>query len=335
MRFSVVIPCYNAGPWIQSALRSVAAQTVPAHEIIVVDDGSTDDSVARIESSGVGLRLLHTRRANAAGARNAGIQAAGGDWIALLDADDVWYPNHLARAAALLGGSDPDPGYWVPDRVPPGVPGAPVAFMAAHDCINVRGEPVPMASGFKCAIYAPTRGLGQRRFLQEIVGGLHFGHSTVVYRRDRLLEVGTFDVEQTCRQDIDLWLRVIRGRTWCYDTTKAAAYRTNTPGSISRDLVRCEYYYLRAAEEFRGLPLPGNADPGADLRTAGDGTGLCQRAARRLSAGEATGLAAPGRGGSGLLLPGRRLPAAVSLGARAAADASLWDRRRRAEREKG
>ena len=234
MKFSVIIPCYNADPWIQSALRSVAAQTVPAHEIIVVDDGSTDDSVARIEASGVGLRLLHAHRAgttysrSAAGAQNAGIQAANGDWIALLDADDVWYPNHLERAAALLDGS------------------ADVALMTAHDWITVAGKTVPIPAGFRCGITATTSGLSAHRFLQELVGLLHFGHSTVVYRRERVLEAGAFDVEQLRQEDLDLWLRVIHAHTWCYDTTKTAGYRVDTPGSMSRDVVQCEYYYLRA-----------------------------------------------------------------------------------------
>src|SRR5690349_8692917 len=124
MNFSVIIPCYNAGPWIVQSLKSVAAQTYPAKEIIVIDDGSSDDSLAKIESSGVPVRLLKTRRSNGAGARNAGIEAATGDWIALLDADDIWYPNHLQRAVEMLEGSSD------------------VALMTAHDWIDVNGKTI-------------------------------------------------------------------------------------------------------------------------------------------------------------------------------------------------
>ncbi len=228
MKFSVIIPCYNAASWIGSCLQSVAVQTHPAHEVIVIDDGSTDDSLARIESAGVRVHILHTARANAAGARNAGIAAATGDWIALLDADDVWYPNHLERAASLLEGSHD------------------VAFMAAHDWIGLTGEVLPMAPGFKCDITEPAPGLSPARFVQILAHGLHFGHSTVVYRRQRLLEAGCFDVEQYRRHDIDLWLRAIHGHTWTYDPVKSAGYRNDTPGGISMNLVNCEYYYLRA-----------------------------------------------------------------------------------------
>src|SRR6476469_3757189 len=101
MRVSVIIPCHNAGRWIAQTLHSVAAQTYPAHEVIVIDDGSTDDSIAEIQRSGIPLTLLNVTVHNAAAARNAGIEVAKGDWIALLDADDLWYPNHLARAVEL------------------------------------------------------------------------------------------------------------------------------------------------------------------------------------------------------------------------------------------
>ena len=66
-----------------------------------MDDGSTDDSVARVRASGVEVRLLHSNGRNAAAARNVAIRKATGDWVALLDADDVWYPNHLERAYRL------------------------------------------------------------------------------------------------------------------------------------------------------------------------------------------------------------------------------------------
>src|SRR5215813_11903811 len=115
MRISVVIPCHNAERWISDALQSVAHQTYRAQEIIVVNDSSRDNSVAAIKASNVDLRLLHVDAQNAAVARNVAIECARGEWVALLDADDSWYPNHLARAVALLEGGDD------------------VAFMSSHD----------------------------------------------------------------------------------------------------------------------------------------------------------------------------------------------------------
>ena len=94
-RASVVIPAYNYGRYLADAVDSVLSQTVPPHEVIVVDDGSTDDTPA-VAARYTG-RIQYLRRANAgvSAARNAGIAAATGDWLALLDADDAWEPTFL------------------------------------------------------------------------------------------------------------------------------------------------------------------------------------------------------------------------------------------------
>jgi glycosyltransferase involved in cell wall biosynthesis len=102
MRISVIMPCHNAGRWIGEALQSTSIQTRPPDEVIVIDDASTDDSVEQIKNSGVAVQLLRTNCRNAAAARNLGIEAATGDWLAFLDADDVWYPQHLERAQQLF-----------------------------------------------------------------------------------------------------------------------------------------------------------------------------------------------------------------------------------------
>jgi len=108
MRISVVIPTYNAATRLARTIASVLAQTAPAHEVIVVDDGSTDETPA--VCAGFGSRI-HTRRVVNGGqqhARNLGAAEANGDWIALLDHDDLWDPEYLAETGALMaqGGLD-------------------------------------------------------------------------------------------------------------------------------------------------------------------------------------------------------------------------------------
>jgi glycosyltransferase involved in cell wall biosynthesis len=124
MKFSVIIPLYNKAPYIRKALESVLAQTYTDYEVIVVDDGSTDDSCAIAdefvrEAMGNGLwaideennrqspianrlMLLKQQNAGVSAARNNGVAQASGEYIAFLDADDWWEPTYLERMARLI-----------------------------------------------------------------------------------------------------------------------------------------------------------------------------------------------------------------------------------------
>jgi len=94
--FSVIIPNYNNGPTLARALDSVLAQTYPAHEIIVIDDGSHDDSRAVAGAYGARVRYIYQDNAGVSAARNAGARLARGEWLAFLDADDTFTPERLA-----------------------------------------------------------------------------------------------------------------------------------------------------------------------------------------------------------------------------------------------
>ncbi len=96
IRFSVIIPTYNRSAWLVAALESVFAQMVQPFEIIVADDGSTDDTLAVLEKYGDRVKVLTQQNAGPAAARNMGIKAATGDYIAFLDSDDLWFPHTLA-----------------------------------------------------------------------------------------------------------------------------------------------------------------------------------------------------------------------------------------------
>jgi len=98
-RFSVIIPAFNAAATLSRAIESVQAQSWPAHEIIVVDDGSTDATADIAAGFGDAVRLLRQQNCGVSMARNAGGAAAGGDWLAFLDADD-WYAHDRIRLHA-------------------------------------------------------------------------------------------------------------------------------------------------------------------------------------------------------------------------------------------
>ena len=107
-------------------------------------------------------------------------------------------------------------------------------------------------------------GLTHHEYMRLEDQELYFGHSSVLYRRDRLREVGGFDPAQVRRHDIDLWLRMIHGQTWTWDVIPTVAYRCDTPGSISRSYLSCEVYYLRALIKNRAA----YAGPWMDARLA-------------------------------------------------------------------
>ena len=227
MQFSVVIPCHNAATSIGQTLRSVAAQTLAPHEIIVVDDNSTDNSRAEIEKSGVDVTLIAASFGNAGAARNLGIEQASGDYVALCDADDLWFAHHLQQAAQVLSG------------------GADIAYMANHCLLDANGQTdLPAANRH----YIAESGGGKtgEAWIDELVGGFHFGHSSVIYRRDILQKIGGFDVDFERQEDLDLWLRAIGGGTWAYGAQSAMAYRVDSAGSLSKAVIKSAYFYVRA-----------------------------------------------------------------------------------------
>lgn len=105
---SVVIPAYNVAPFIAAAVGSVLRQTMDDLEVIVVDDGSTDDTAALVGAfQDARLRLMRQDNKGAAGARNTGIRAARGRYLGLLDGDDIWMVTKAERHIAMLD-ADPD-----------------------------------------------------------------------------------------------------------------------------------------------------------------------------------------------------------------------------------
>lgn len=102
MRFSVVIPVYNKASTIGAAVESVLTQTFSDYEIIVVDDGSTDDVVGALEMFSDRIKLIRRENGGVSAARNTGIRTACGDYVCFLDADDIWLENHLSVLDSMI-----------------------------------------------------------------------------------------------------------------------------------------------------------------------------------------------------------------------------------------
>ena len=105
---SVVIPCYNAAAFLRATIESILGQTQPVLEVIVVDDGSTDDSANIAESFGPPVRVIRQPNQGESAARNRGIEAAAGEWVAFLDADDLWLPTKVELQAEAIRSAPAD-----------------------------------------------------------------------------------------------------------------------------------------------------------------------------------------------------------------------------------
>ncbi len=235
MNISVIIPCYNAAKFIGECIDSVVAQSRPPYEVIVVDDGSTDSSMDVVHKAGIAVRVIETNRRGGAGARNAGIQAAAGDWIAFLDADDIWFPNHLKRAVEVINRT-----------------GA-VGYINHYDHIRSDGLHVR-----KSKVKSEVIGTGLDDYIALFIRYGHFvGMSACMVQAQRVREVGGFLESQLRRHDIEFWLRVVQDRRWVFDPEATSAYRKFSPGSLSAHSASAAFYgftaFLRHRHKARDL----------------------------------------------------------------------------------
>jgi glycosyltransferase involved in cell wall biosynthesis len=111
---SAIIPTFNRSAFLPEALECLLAQTVPPYEIIVVDDGSTDDTAEVVAKFGTVVRYVYIENSGAPVARNVGAAMARGDWLWFCDSDDVWRPGYLERCRRVAA-SDPHPEFLFSD----------------------------------------------------------------------------------------------------------------------------------------------------------------------------------------------------------------------------
>jgi len=184
--FSVVIPAYNASPYIQDCVSSVLAQTDPDFEVLVVDDGSTDDTAAQVKAvTDPRIRLIQRPNGGLAAARNTGIQAAQGELVAFLDADDRWCPEKLAAHRQAL------------DRHPE----ASVSYDWAA-FIDAQGQRTGL-----CMAQSQIQLTHEALLLKNYLGN----GSTAVVRRAVLEQVGGFNENLKRLVDHELWVRLTYG----------------------------------------------------------------------------------------------------------------------------
>ncbi len=188
---SVVIPLYNKGPYIARALNSVLAQTVRDFEVIVVDDGSTDDGAEVVRGfADPRIRLIRQENRGVSAARNRGIEAARGELVAFLDADDEWMPGHLEALLRLR------------DKYPRAG-----AYGTAY--LLKEKDSAPQGPRFSADIPPePWEGLLPNYYRDAIRGTPPISSSIVAVPKCILHEMGGFDTGAWYGEDVDLWGRI-------------------------------------------------------------------------------------------------------------------------------
>lgn len=190
IRVSAVIPAYNAAACIGRAIESVLGQSLPVYEIIVVDDGSTDETGKAVEKFGNKVRYIRQENAGVSVARNTGIEAATGNWIAFLDADDEWLAEKNAQQVKLIE-NNPDL-QWA-------------ATNWARQMGNTRTD---VGNSIMIKNSLGDKDYFDNYFVATVKYGCMAQTPGMMIRRRVFDEVGGFEPGRVRAQDLDVWWRV-------------------------------------------------------------------------------------------------------------------------------
>ena len=227
MKFSVVIPLYNKEKYIEATIRSVLDQSHQDLEVLVVDDGSADGSLALAERfASDRVHIIRQENQGVSVARNTGIEHASGEFICFLDADDQWRPEYLATIDALT------------EQYPESD-----IFVTAY-AVNMGGGKVHYSTRLE-----PETGCLPSYWLTLARGYDFVWTSATVIRRETLIRAGLFKPGEKIGQDLDMWARVARinprvaySNHICVDYNRAAEQNARTrvrvawAGAFLRDL---------------------------------------------------------------------------------------------------
>lgn len=234
-KVQVILPCYNAERYLARTLEAAMAQTFRDFEILLVDDGSTDGSRAIAERFAVEhpgkLRYLHQENQGHVVARNRALETADAELIAMLDADDVWRPEHLARSVELLDAR-------------------PEIGLTHAEVINIDAEDRELGRPQR-----ERRYLSGRLFRYLYTRRGHIACTTVVFRREALAKSGLFDpnLARLGNSDRDLWLRISQHCEIAYIEEPTAYYRVH-PGNFSANPEKMYKGRMYVIEKYAGTP---------------------------------------------------------------------------------
>ena len=228
---SIIIPAYNVAPFIGETLDSVFTQTFSSHEVIVINDGSpdTEEFERVIEPYRERIRYIRQENGGASAARNAGLRVARGEFIAFLDADDVWSLDYLDAQLRFLQEQGCD--------------------LVCADAM-ITGDSPDAGKTYMETLMETAPATGEVTFLDLVSAEKSLITSGVIARRALILEVGLFDLTLRNAQDFDLWLRLARhGARLAYQRRVLLEYRTRQ-GSLTGDAINSHLREFRVFDKI-------------------------------------------------------------------------------------
>lgn len=243
---SVIIPTYNRAEIVREAIDNVLQQTYANIEIIVVDDGSTDDTIARLKSYGERIQVVTQQNAGPAAARNNGVKVSHGEILAFQDSDDSWHPSKIERQVSLLQRAGED-----------------VPCCLCNSIVHMHGgqtmqsfDRVQIDKSLQEGIWLNPFEILATRFI--------LFNQAVAVRRAAFEKVGGFDESLRLMEDVDLQLRLALEGPWTFIREPLAIRQERSSSSLSHVGTRemlCEYEVgirknvLRKIEQNRPVTL--------------------------------------------------------------------------------
>lgn len=217
---SVIIPTYNRAAYLLKALQSVKEQTYQFLEIIVIDDGSTDNTRMMLKDYDGPVRYFYQENQGISGARNAGIMNAHGEYVAFLDSDDYWVPEKTERQVALF---EQNPGYG----------------LVASRCASIRLD----------GSYRERNRPGKSGWvLADLFKANFIRTSTAMVKKQCFERIGLFDEDLKECEEYDLWLRIAAHYPMGFINKSLAVYVDN-PDGVSTDSLVGRLYRLKVLEK--------------------------------------------------------------------------------------
>jgi glycosyltransferase involved in cell wall biosynthesis len=230
---SIITPAYNSAGFIRETIASALAQTLRNFELIVVDDGSSDDTIEvvhRIAAGDPRVIVMLSPHGGPAQARNVGLEAARGRYIALLDSDDIWMPQYLEQQIAVL------------ERTP--------------DCAIVTSNAINRGSALDGRTVWPRQSGLRTLSLRDLIVRENSVCIMAVFHRRVVSRIGPFDRAFTGNEDYEFWIRAANAGFGIVQNGRPLGYYRRREGSVSADEVRMIEGILRVFETASRMTGP-------------------------------------------------------------------------------